>query len=122
MEERTRIGFIVTHSSDDPERATLPFMIAAVAPTMNAEPVFVLQAEGVHLAVNGFAGTVAADGLPALEDLLAMQIAAAAQIMVCSPCLATRGIAEEDLRDGVFIGGAAKVVEMLKECVNVVTY
>lgn len=118
----TKIGFIITHSSDDPERATLPFMIAAVSPAMDVEPMFVLQAEGVRLAVKGFAETVQAEGLTPLETLLAAQIEAGAPFMVCSPCLATRGIGEDDLREGTFIGGGAKVLEMLKECQNVVVY
>jgi len=120
--ERKKIGFIVTHSADKPEIAALPFMMAAVAPVMDVEPVIVLQAEGVRLGVKGFAASIGSDGLPPIEDLIAEQIAAGTKIMVCSPCLAARGLGEDDLREGVFIGGAAKVIEILLDCVNVVTY
>ena len=117
-----KIGFIVTHSLDDPEKATLPFMIATVALTMDVEPFIVLQGEGVWLAKRGFADTVRAEGLTPVEDLMAPVFAAGHRMMVCSPCLATRGIEESDLREGVYVAGAAKIVEAMLECENFLTY
>ncbi len=120
--DKHRIGLIVTHSADDPERATLPFMLATVALTMGVEPFIVLQGEGVRLGVKGFAETVRADGLEPVEDLLAAALAAGHTIMVCSPCLTSRGLTEADLREGTFVGGAAKIVEAMDECSNFLTY
>jgi predicted peroxiredoxin len=117
-----KIGFIVTHADDAPEMATLPFMIATVALTMDVEPFVVFQGEGVRLAVKGHADGVRAEGLSPLEDLLGAVLAAGVKIMVCSPCLATRGYTEADLRDGCYIGGAAKIVEGMLECENFLTY
>lgn len=116
------IGFIVTHAQNDPEMATLPFMLAMGGMTMDVEPAIILQGEGVRLAVKGYAETVHAEGLAPLEDLLSGILGAGHTIMVCSPCLATRGITEEDLRDGCFIGGAAKVVETMLRCESFVRY
>ena len=121
MGER-RIGFVVTHAADDPERATLPFMIATVGMTMGVEPVIVLQGDGVMLGVEGHAATVRAEGLEPVENLIQAVLAAGHRIMVCSPCLSTRSITQADLREGVFIGGAAKIVEAMETCSNFLTY
>jgi uncharacterized protein len=117
-----RIGFIVTHAEDDAERATLPFMIAVVALTMDVEPFIVLQGDGVKLGVQGHADTVSAEGLSPLGPLMSAVLEAGHPIMVCSPCLATRGIPEDTLRDGCYVGGAAKIVEAMLECENFLTY
>jgi predicted peroxiredoxin len=106
MGER-KIGLIVTHAGDDPERATLPFMIANGAMT---------------LGVKGHAATVNAEGLEPVANLIDAVLSAGHHIMVCSPCMTTRGISEADLLDGCFIGGAAKIVEAMGECSNFLSY
>ncbi|HEX9092858.1 MAG TPA: DsrE family protein [Coriobacteriia bacterium] len=117
-----KLGFLVTHAADDPEVATLPFMIATAAMTMGVEPVVIFQGEGVRLGVKGFAETIHADGLQPLESLLAPILEAGHEIMVCSPCVKLRGIEEADLRDGVYVGGAGKIVQQMLECKNFVRY
>jgi predicted peroxiredoxin len=117
-----RIGLVITHAEDAPEIATLPFMIATVAQTMGVELFIVLQGEGVRLAVKGGSDAVRAEGLSPLEDLLGAVLASGTRIMVCSPCLTTRGFTEADLRDGFYVGGAAKIVEAMLECDNFLTY
>ena len=117
-----KIGLVITHAGDDPEVATLPFMIATVAQTMDVELFIVLQGEAVRLAIKGYAEDVRAIGLSPLEDLLRAVLASGVQIMVCSPCLATRGYTEDDLREGCYVGGAAKIVEAMLECENFLSY
>jgi predicted peroxiredoxin len=117
-----KVGFIATHAQDDPEKATLPFMLAVGAMTMAADPVIVLQGEGVRLGVKGYGETIAAEGMPALEGLLAAVLASGHKVMVCSPCMTKRGISEDDLREGCFVGGAPKVIEAMLECENMLTY
>lgn len=117
-----KIGLVIKHAGDDPEVATLPFMIATVAQTMDVDLFIVLQGEGVRLAVKGGSDAVRAEGLSPLEDLLGAVLASGVKIMVCSPCLTTRGYKEDDLRDGCYVGGAAKIVEAMLECENFLTY
>ena len=117
-----KIGLVVTHSADDPELATLPFMLATAALAMDVEPVVILQSEGVRLAVAGGAQAAAAEGLAPVADLMAAVIEAGFRIMCCASCIATRGIAEEDLVEGCFVGGAGLVVEKMLECENFLRY
>lgn len=116
------IGLVIKHAGDEPEVATLPFMIATVAQTMDVGLFIVLQGEGVRLAIKGGSDAVRAEGLSPLEDLLGAVLASGTRIMVCSPCLTTRGYTEDDLREGFYVGGAAKIVEAMLECENFLSY
>ena len=117
-----KIGLAVTHGADNPEMATLAFVLANGAMAMEVEPVVVLQAEAVRLAVPGGAEAAAAEGFPPIADLMAAVLAAGHHIMVCSPCLASRGITEEQLIEGCYIGGAGIVVQAMLECENFLRY
>jgi uncharacterized protein involved in oxidation of intracellular sulfur len=117
-----KVGFVVTHAADDPEMATLPFMLAMGALTMGIAPVIILQGEGVRLAVAGGAESAAAEGLANIADLMPAVLASGNRIMVCSPCMSTRGITADDLVEGCFVGGAGQVVQEMLECENFLRY
>jgi len=117
-----KIGLVVTHASDNPEMATLPFILATGAMAMSVEPVMVLQGDGVRLAVAGGAEAANAEGLAPLSDLMAAVLGAGYRIMVCSPCIATRGISEDELVDGCYVGGAGIVVQAMLDCENFLRY
>ena len=117
-----KIGLIVTHAAENPELATLPFMLATAALAMDVEPVVILQSEGVRLALAGGAEAAAAEGLAAVADLMAAVVGAGYRVMCCASCLKTRGITEDELVDGCFVGGAALVVESMLECENFLRY
>lgn len=117
-----KIGLVVTHADDEPELATLPFVLANGAMAMDVAPIVILQGEGVRLAVQGGAEAAAAEGFPPVADLMAAVLAAGHRIMVCSPCLATRGITEEQLLDGCYVGGAGVVVQAMLDCENFLRY
>lgn len=117
-----KIGLVVTHATDNAELSTLPFVLANGAMAMDVEPVVILQAEGVRLAVPGGVDAVAAEGLPPLADLMGAVLAAGYRIMVCSPCLASRNITEEQLIEGCYVGGAGIVVQAMLDCENFLRY
>jgi len=117
-----KIGLVITHAADDPEMATLPFILANGAMVMNVEPMVFLQGEAVRLAVPGGADEVIAEGLAPLADLMAAVLDSGLKIMVCSPCLATRGIGEDQLREGCYVGGAGVIVQAMLDCENFLRY
>ena len=53
------------------------------------------------------------EGLEPLEDLINQFVANNGRMWLCPICAKTRGIAEEDLRQGVEIAGVPKVLEFL---------
>ena len=47
-----------THGKEDPERATLPFIVGNVAVTADQEAVVLLTVEGAWLATKGYADMI----------------------------------------------------------------
>lgn len=110
MSEKTeKVVYICTHAGEDPERASLPFVLANAALAMDLEAVVVLQSTGVFLAKKGYVDNVLAGGLPPLKKLLADFMEQGGKLMVCVPCIKERQIAESDLISGAEPTAAAKL-------------
>jgi len=122
MESEPSLVFVVTHGKEDAERATLPFVLGNGCLAMDVKPVFILQSEAVRLATKGYADSIQAHGLDPLKKLLDNVLQAGCPVLVCSPCAKERGITEADLLPGAFIAGAAKVIELLLDAKNCLTY
>ena len=105
------ILFNCTHGTEDPERATLPFVAANVAATAGQQAIVVCTVEAVWLGTRGGADGVAAPGLPPLAPLIAEFVANGGAIWLCGACTKPRGIGDEQLAGGVCIVGAARIIE-----------
>ncbi len=102
-----------THGPEDPERATLAFVVANVAATADQDAIVLLTIDGAWLAVRGRSDDVAHDGLPPLSDVMTQFVAAGGRIWACGACTKPRGIQPDDIVDGASIVTAAQVVEVL---------
>ena len=60
-----------THGKEDPERATLAFIVGNVAASADQEVVVLLTIEGVWLATPGYADEIHKEGFPALGEVKA---------------------------------------------------
>src|SRR5512138_834093 len=89
-----------THSKDDPERATLAFVVGNVAASADQETVVLLTIEGVWLATKGYTDDLHAEGFPPLRDVMRAFLAAGGQIWACGTCTKPRGITEAHLIEG----------------------
>ncbi len=102
-----------THGLDDPERATLPFVVANVAAAADQEAIVLLTIEGVWLATKGYADGVHHRGMQPLSEVLASLLANGGQIWACGACTKPRGITEDDLIEGARIISAVDFVAEL---------
>jgi predicted peroxiredoxin len=102
-----------THGKEDPERATLPFIVGNVAATADQEAVVLLTVDGAWLATKGYADGVQKEGFQPLKEVIASFVANGGQIWACGACTKPRGITEADLIEGARIVTAANVVEYL---------
>ncbi len=102
-----------THATDDPERATLAFIVGNVAASADQEAVVLLTIEGVWLATKGCAESIHKEGFPALGEVVKSFLGNGGQIWACGTCTKPRGIAETNLIEGARIVTAANVVEYL---------
>ena len=102
-----------THGKEDPERATLPFIVGNVAATADQEAVVLLTVEGAWLATKGYADGIQKEGFQPLKEIIESFVANGGQIWACGACTKPRGITEDALIDGAKIVTAANVVEYL---------
>ena len=66
--------FIGTHGSDDPTKATFPFLMADGAVQAGHEPAIILLGDAVVLMNDAVVESVHGVGLPPLKDLVAKAI------------------------------------------------
>ncbi len=102
-----------THASDDPERATLAFIVGNVAASADQQVVLLLTIEGVWLATKGCAEGIHKAGFPALREVVSSFVSNGGEIWACGTCAKPRGITEANLIEGAKIVTAANVVEYL---------
>jgi predicted peroxiredoxin len=103
----------LTCAKDNPDKATVAFVVANAAAASDQETVVFLSTEGVRLAVRGYADDVAEEGFAPLKDLIANFAAAGGKIFVCSPCFKRRKLDDAALVAGAVVVGGAKLVEFM---------
>ena len=102
-----------THGAEDPERATLAFVVGNVAASADQDAVVLLTIEGVWLATRGYADTIHKEGFQPLRDIIQSFVGNGGQIWACGACAIPRGINDSQLIEGARIVTAAQVVERL---------
>jgi predicted peroxiredoxin len=112
----------LTRAKDDPDRATVAFVVANAAVASERDTVVFLSIEGVRLSQKGYADDIHENGFAPLKDLIANFVAAGGQIYVCSPCFKKRGLDENNLIPGAVIVGGAKLVEFMADGVPSISY
>ena len=122
METNEKIVIISTVGKENPEKATLPFVLATAAQATDVEVTVILQADSVMLAKKGEADNVKAGSLLPLKELLDTFIELKGNLFLCSPCLKARNIKEEEIIEGSQIIAAGTVVTEVLSATSVVTY
>jgi uncharacterized protein len=117
-----KVVIIATHGPDDPERATLPFVMGNAALVMESEAVIILQTTGVLLAKKGTYEHIFASGLPSLHELLTAFLEGGGKLLVCTPCVQDRKIDQSMLIDGAELVAGARVIKEVTESTAVLNY
>ena len=121
-DSREKIVIFGTHGPEDPERASLPFVIGNAALVMEVDAVVFLQGSAVFLAKEGCYEHIFAAGLPPLKDLMDSFIEQGGTLLVCTPCIQERKItADMLLEQATPVKAGRGVIEVL-EATNVMTY
>jgi predicted peroxiredoxin len=102
-----------TCGKDDPERATLPFIVGNVAASAEQPAIVLLTIEGVWVPTKGYAEGIHKDGFQPLKEIIDSFVANGGQIWACGACAKPRGITDEHLIPGAKIVTAAMVVEAM---------
>jgi len=121
-ESKDKIVIFGTHGPEDPERASLPFVIGNAALVMEVEVTVMLQGSGVLLAKTGCYEHVFAAGLPSLKDLMDAFLQQGGTLLICTPCINERKITKEMLIAGAAPVKAARAVMEMLEATSVLSY
>ncbi|RLB55067.1 MAG: multidrug transporter [Deltaproteobacteria bacterium] len=122
-EEKTeKMVIIATHGGDDPERASLPFVVGNAARAMEVEVIVALQGNGVTLAKKGCYEHVFCGGLDPLKKLVDTFVELGGKIWVCTPCIKSRQIDKEELVDGIELMAGGQLVQACVEADAVLNY
>ena len=117
-----KLVVIATHAEDNPEMATLPFLVGVAATASEMFPVLLLQSMGVYLATKGYAKLVHESSFPPMDELLNAFLDGKGKLLVCEPCMRRRGIKDEDLVEGAIVANAPAMMKEIAEAKNVVSY
>lgn len=112
----------LSYAKDNPDKATVAFVVANAAVASDKETVVFLSTEGVRLAVRNYASDIHEEGFAPLAELMINFAAAGGKIYTCSPCFKRRGLDENNLIAGAVIVGGAKLVEFLSDGSPCVSY
>jgi len=112
----------LTYAKDNPDKATVAFVVANAAAASNQQTLVFLSIEGVRLSQKGYADEIREEGFAPLKDLMENFVKAGGTIYVCSPCFKKRGLAEGNLAAGATIVGGAKLVEFLSDGTPCLSY
>lgn len=104
----------VNHCKQDPDKATVAFVVATAALGSGKNTMVFLSTDGVWAAVKSEAAQIN-EGEPfkPLTELITNFMAAGGRVVACAPCCKKRGITADALFEGVEIAGGAVLVEWL---------
>jgi uncharacterized protein len=112
----------LSYAKDNPDKATVAFVVANAAAASNQQTLVFLSIEGVRLSQKGYADDIREEGFAPLKDLMESFVKAGGSIYVCSPCFKKRGLNEGNLVAGATIVGGAKLVEFLSDGTPCMSY
>lgn len=103
----------LTTGLEDPEKATVAFLVA-VGAAESGRPTLMFQAkEAVRLALEGVAAGVACDGCPPLRDLLTCYQQAGGRYMVCPICFNAKQLDKSSLLPNAELAGSVQLWEWI---------
>jgi predicted peroxiredoxin len=112
----------LSFAKDNPDKATVAFVIANAAVASDKETLVFLSVEGARLSQKGYADDIHEEGFAPLKELMTNFANAGGKIYVCSPCFNKRKLDPNNLLSGAAIVGGAKLVEFLSEGAPCVSY
>ena len=122
MADTEKLVFMVLHGPDHPEHATIPFVMGCAALASDVRVVLGFQADGVELVRAGVADGVHAAGFPPLAKLMGDFRELGGTMLVCGPCINSRGITAADLIEGAEVVAAGRFVAEITSATNSLVY
>lgn len=108
----SNVIIVLSCGTDNPNRATRAFFLAAVAKKQGKNPTLFLLDEAVYLAKNGIIANLRAATGDSADDHLSYLQEYDVPILVCTPCAASRKINADDLIKGARMASGNELIEL----------
>jgi predicted peroxiredoxin len=118
--ERVIVG--CTHGEEDPDRVVVAYLTAGAALDQGKDVVMWLTADGVRLALRGYADRIRVGMEPPVERVHAQFIEKGGRFYVCPVCFGERELDEGELVEGAELKGATPLMEFAAEGAMTFTY
>jgi uncharacterized protein len=122
MAVNARVIVGCTHGEEDPDRVVVAYLTAGAALDQGKEVVMWLSAEGVRLALRGYADRIRAGQEPPVERVHAQFIEKGGRFYVCPICFNERDLDEHQLVDGAELQGATPLMQFAADGAMTFTY
>jgi predicted peroxiredoxin len=100
------------YGSDNPEKATISFILAFTSSKANETAVFA-TAGALDLFLEKSPPSFQAAGYQPIKGLIDGYIENGGSIWICPACIKAKGLSQDDLIDGVEIAGGPKTMQFL---------
>lgn len=111
MANAQRVVVSCTHGEEDPDRVLVAYLVSVAALEQGKEVVMFLTAEGVRLALPGYADGLRTDKDPPVSRVHAQFAEKGGSFYVCPICFKERDLDEADLLDNAELKGATPMME-----------
>ncbi len=85
-----KLVIFATHGAENPDKATLPFVVGNAALAMDVQVTVILQGDGVLLATKGIYDHIFCPGFDPLKKMVDSFIEFGGNIFMCVPCIEAR--------------------------------
>lgn len=114
---------VIFCGSDSPEKAFPPFMLGSGALAADIEVMFFFTMAGLNIVKKGGAKSIKLTNAPrTLPEFIGLVQEQGARLVACSAAFPIVGIKQEDLIDGVTVGGVATFIKEAKDADIVLTF
>jgi len=117
-----KLVIMATHGPDDPELATIPFVMAGAALASDVQVVMGFQADAVRLVQEGIAEKIEAPEFAPMAELLKTVRELGATLLVCGPCIKSRQIPPEALVEGAEVVAAGRFIAEITSATSTLVY
>ena len=114
---------VIFSGSDAPENAFPPFMLGLGAKAADMDVMIFFTMSGLNIIKKGGADGIELPDAPMpLPEFIENAIDIGVRFIACSAAFAIAGVKEEDLIDGITIGGVASFINEAKDADIIVTF
>ena len=107
----SKVLICLTHGAEEPENVLIAYLLGVEALRAGKQALMFLTKDAIHIATEGFVGTIEVSGAPSIAALHDEYVASGGRIYVCPVCVKVRSMQDAEWIAGSTIAGVPSVFE-----------